>query len=231
MLLRKEIGNPHVRPKIWNPKWMNNKGELSITNSHNIGNLRTGLNHLIDENIIKMTWAQFINNDFVEAEIKFSRYKLVQYYYKVRSFLSEIDLIEKTDREFGFERIVRDLIRTDLNGIEINSNLVPNFQNYFHYPHHEFETDAVGETPDQRWIFEFSTGHKSCSEILNKYYIRKNHFNKIRGEKRTIGLFIVSNYASLKNTTDTVIVLTISEFVQLLKENNIRDTISCFGFK
>lgn len=231
MLLRKEIGNPQVRPRIWDPKWMTNKGELYFSNSHNIGNLRTGLNHLINENIIEITWAQFVNNDFVEAEIKFSRNQLWQYYNKVKSYLSGTDLIQKTDKEFGFERILRDVIRSDLRGIEIDSEVIPEFQDYFHYPHHEFETDAVGETPDQRWIFEFSTGHKSCSEILNKYYIRKNHFNITRGEKRTIGLFIVSNCSLLKNTSDKVIVLRISEFVQLLKDNNIRDTISCFGFK
>lgn len=232
MFLRKSIGNPVIRPTIWNPRDMRNNGELQIANAHNIGNLRTGINHLIDEGIIEINWAQFINNDFVSAEmIGYPKDRLNQYLQKIKASLSNADEITKTDRSFGFERIVRDIIRTEISGIYIKSVLIPKFDLFELYKHHEFETDILAENSSQRWIIEISTGQKSSNEILSKFYKRKKHFNETKGDMTTIGMFIVSNHGIMKETKDTIIVLTIDEFVEILKENNIRDSISCFGFK
>ncbi len=232
MILRKSICNPLMRPIIWNPRDMRNNGDLYIANSHNIGNLRTGINHLLNENVIEINWSQYINNDFVSAKMTgFPRDKLNQYYQKIKDSLSQADEIAKTDRSFGFERIVRDIIRTELSGIYIKSILIPEFNVFQLYKHHEFETDILAENSSQRWIIEISTGHKNSNEILNKFYKRKSYFNNERENMTTIGMFIVSNHGVIKETRDTIIVITIAEFVEILKANKIRDTITCFGFK
>lgn len=231
MINNREICNPYVRPRNWNPQNLNNNGVLNTNNSHIVGNLRTCINHLINEGILEIRWSQFVNNDFVDAEIiNISQERLNKYRLEIESSLAIRSDEEKTESEFGFERLIRDTIRTDLSGITINTCLMPEFISFNVYKHHQFETDALGESPNERWIIEVSTSHKSATEILRKFYVRKKHFNDTLGVKNTIGLFISSSCGILPQIQDLIISLTTSEFIQILRDNNIKDTISCFGF-
>ncbi len=231
-IIAKKLCNPTVRPHYYLPRMIKNDGSLQLANGHNMGNLRTVMNHFENENTITLKW-QVTYEDFVNAKLinyHQSHEKLQLYLGEIRKSLSQNNEQKKTEKNFSFESIIRDKIKIDFVGKRLVGFEMPNLNALERYQHTKFETDILGENQTQRWIIEISTGHKNQSDILKKYIKRKEYFNNTYGEKQTTGWFIVGNYGKISNHKENIIITTIEEFKKILHDNNIVDTLSCLGF-